>query len=264
MIRILLIAAITVALSACGSAPPRQPVAIEQAQKTALSAHRAMREGDLYRARELFKQAMLMQQALENIPDRSLNTLNLASVQHRMGQDEVALQLLDGLLNDPAQLIPVDLQAAAAFRKAIILVDLGRNNESATAVQVSQNLCAKTCAIQPGLNNLQARLLLDGGNKVSALEIVKQVISANPEKVELANAQRLAGKIENMLEQYDAALAHYSSALELDKELAFSKRIAEDLHGMASALSGLKRDAEAALYQQRAEAVTAASSLLNK
>lgn len=262
MTKFILLVLIALTLAACGSAPPRQPAAIEQAGKAELAAHRALRDGDLPRAREMFRQAMLRQQALENLPAYAMAAINLASVQHRMGQHEAALALLDELLKNSSGLVPVDMQTTAAFRKAVILADQQKYTDAGAALQSADQLCANACSLRAGINNLQARLALQAGDDLAALARAKQVIAADPDKEELANALRIAGKIENSLQQYEAALAHYSNALELDKELAFSPRIALDLQGIAAALLGLGRNDEAAIFAQRAAAVSAAARAL--
>ena len=249
-------------MSACGSAPARLPTAIEQAQKADQAAHRALRDGDLKRARELFKQSMLMQQALENIPETAMSAINLSSVNHKLGDEGTALGLLDDVLADKTMLISVELRAAAAFRKGVILADTGKTEEAAVALQLAKQLCNAQCAFVAGMNNLQARLLLDKKEYAAALAIVKGVMNAGAEKEEQANALRLAGAAETALGLHDAALTHYTAALELDKELALSNRIAEDLQGISKSLANLNRQAEAEAYAHRAASVTVAAQKL--
>ena len=249
-------------ITACGSAPPRQPLAIEQANKADHEAHRALRDGDLLRARELFRKAMLMQQALDNQPASVMAAINLASVSHKLADDATALGLLNAILADVTVGIPSELRAAAAFRKGIILADKGKIAEAETALQRANQECNRQCAFTSGMKNLGARLALAKGEFALALTQAKSVISSSAEKEELANAQRIAATAESALQQHESALAHYQLALELDKELGLSPRIVEDLKGIASVLEKLGRKPEAEIYARRAEAVTSASQLL--
>lgn len=258
----LLLLFLLVSVAACGSPPPRQPMAIEQANKADQAAHRALRDGDLLRARELFKQSMLMQQSLDNLPASATAAVNLSYVFHKLGDDGTALVLLDDVLRESTPLIPSDLHAAAAFRKGIILADGGKISESESALQLAYLSCNKKCTFTPGMNNLSARLALDKGDFETALAMAKNVINAGAEKEEVANAQRIAATAENMLSHNEAALQHYLAALELDKELALSARIYEDLNGIAKALEKLGRKSEADDYARRAETVKAASRML--
>lgn len=259
---LLLVVILTSLASGCGSAPARQPLAIEQAKKADLEAHRALRDGDLLRARELFRKAMLLQQALDNIPASAMAAINLSSVSHRLADDETALRLLDEILADRSAQMSSDLRITAAFRKGIILADHGRLAEAGVALQQATRDCNRQCADNTGMTNLAARLALLNGDFPAALAQAKAVISLGAEKAELANAQRIAATAESALEQNESALDRYHVALALDKELGLSSRIAEDLQGIARVLEKLGRKPEAEIYAQRAQAVTAAAQLL--
>jgi tetratricopeptide (TPR) repeat protein len=249
-------------VAACGSPPPRQPFALEQASKADQAAHRALHDGDLMRARELFRQTMLMQQSLDNLPASAMAAINLSYVFHKLGDDGAALLLLDDVLRQGDAQIPSDLRTAAAFRKGIILADNGKAAEAESALQLANLSCNKPCAFTAGINNLRARLALDKGDFEAALSMAKSVISAAGEKDELANAQRIAAAAVSALDQNEAALEYYSAALQLDKELALSARIYEDLTGIAKVLEKLGRKPEADGYARRAETVKAASNIL--
>jgi len=249
-------------LASCGSAPPRQPLALEKAKKADHEAHRALRDGDLIRARELFNQSMLYQMSLDNRTASATAAINLSSVSHKLGDDSAALGLLDGILADSTAQVPAELRAAAAFRKGIILADTGKIAEAESALQLANQECNKQCAYAPGMNNLRARLALDKGDFASALSAANMVISAGAEKEEVANAHRIAAASETSLGHHEIALAHYQAALGLDKDLALSPRIAEDLKGISSVLLKLGRNSEADIFAHRAEAVIAASRVL--
>ncbi|HEU0186256.1 MAG TPA: tetratricopeptide repeat protein [Gallionellaceae bacterium] len=248
-------------LAGCGSAPPRQPAALEQAGKTEQAAHRAMRDGDLLRARELFHQSMLMQQALDNAPARAQAAINLASVSHKLGDDAAALAVLEPILNEDKPPYPGELRAAAALRKAIILADGGKPADAAW--QQAQQECHQSCGYRAGIANLGARLALARGDHASALALAQQGLAASPGQDEQANALRLSAVAETALGQQDKALAHYQGALEIDTSLGLSRRIAADLHGMAEVLGKLGRVDDAAQYARRAAAVDEAISSLS-
>jgi tetratricopeptide (TPR) repeat protein len=247
-------------LASCGSAPQRPPVALEQARAADKSAHRAMRDGDLVWARELFAQSLALQQSLDNLAGSAIAMINLATVSHRLDDDAAALRLLDRILADGALSYPAELRAAAAFRKAVILADIGRPVEAESALALAAKECAQPCKLRPGMDNLRARLELLKGNTVAALELAKQAM-VGAEKEELANAWRISASAGAALGQHGAALAHYQAALELDKELGLSARIAEDLNGVALMLRQLGRKEEAEGYARRAAAVIEAARL---
>lgn len=257
----LLLLVLMLSVTACGSPPPRQPFAMEQANKADQAARRALRDGDLMRARELFRQTMLMQQTLDNHPASAMAAINLSYVSHKLGDDGAALVLLDSILSESSTLIPSDLRTAAAFRKGVILADSGKAADAELALRLADQSCNNQCAFTAGINNLRARLALDKGDFEAALSAAKSVISATGEKVELANAQRIAAAAESALNHNEAALLNYQAALELDKELALSARIYEDLTGIAKVLEKLGRKPEADDFARRAETLKAASRM---
>ncbi len=254
-------------LDACGSPQPHPPVAVEQAHQTELAAHRAMHEGDLARARELFTQALWLQQSLDNTSGAAMDAINLATVLHKLGDDKAALLQIDHILAGGASIYPPELRAAAAFRKAVILADEGNPGQTIaieSALQLAENECAKPCAYTSGISNLRARLALQKGDYAAALQLAKITLDATgAEKEELANARRIAAVAETARGQHELALAHYMAALALDKEQGISARIALDLNGIAKVLEQLGRKAEAEAYARRAAAVIEAARSLS-
>jgi tetratricopeptide (TPR) repeat protein len=250
------------AVAACGSAPPQRPAAVEKAKKADLEAHRALRDGDLNRASELFNLSMQYHLSLDNRATSAMAAINLAAVSHKLGDDSTALELLEKVLADKSAQVPTDMRAAAAFRKAVILTDTGNAGEAESALQLAAQECNKQCSIVPGINNLRARLALAKGDFTSALSSASTVIGSGADKDELANARRMAAVCESALGNQEVALVHYQAALELDKELALSARIAKDLQGIAGVLLKLGRKDEADVYTRRAESVINAAKNL--
>lgn len=121
------------------------------------------------------------------------------------------------------------------------------------ALRSAENLCDKKCALNFSIDTLRARLLLLNGDARGALEaaqaLSKQDGAGKPEQ---ANVLRIVAAAEEKLQRPAEALQHYRAALEMDKTLALSERIGEDLNGMARASAQLGRDQEAAEYSRRA------------
>ncbi len=243
------------ALSACSSpAPPRPPAAVERASSADHEAKRALSDGDLPVARNLFEQSLRLQQSLDNLPGVAIAAINLAYVHHKMNNDAAALRLLDGIVQDRLVPYPADLRALAAFRRAVILVD-GASKDAPAAVETAVQLCAASCTYTPGLYNLRARLALAGKDYAAAAGFAKSAAdAAGDSKEELANARRNQAAAESALGQPAPALEHYLAALELDKQLGLARRIADDLGGVSRALEKLGRKDEAAAYARRAAA----------
>lgn len=251
----LVLGVLLVALAGCsGTVPPRPPAAVQRAATLEAQAHQAMQDGNLALARTLFEQSLRAQQALDNLPGVATASINLAVVYHGLKNDDMALRLLDAVAGDTRVPYPAELRRAAAFRKAVILVDGGAPGASA-AVESAAALCAKSCPLRAGLDNLRARIALGKRQYADALAFAKTAEGeAGDDKQELANAWRNAAAAESGAGNHAAALDRYQAALELDKRLGVPRRIASDLDGVSRELKQLGRAEESASYARRAAA----------
>jgi tetratricopeptide (TPR) repeat protein len=244
-------------LAACGSAlVPRQPLAIEQARAADKDARKALRDGELLRAQHDFAKALELQQSLDDVAGAATTLINLATVTHQLHDDEGALTWLNKMLLEKKHIYPRDSQLAAAFRKAVILANLGRLSDAESTLQFAEKLCEKKCAQSFSIDVLHARLLLLNGDADGALALAQAVGKEGVAgKEEQANAMRVAAAAEEKLARSASALQHFQAALEMDKALGLSERIGEDLSGMARVSTRLGRDHEAAEYARRADLV---------
>lgn len=243
-------------LAACGSPQPRLPPALEQAQTADKDARRALRMGDMKNARTLFARSVELHQSVDDADGAASALISLATLSHRMGDDAAAIALLDRVLRERIGVYPPEWHITAAFRKAVILVDLGRMDEAGPVLAAAGERCGRDCTLRPGIEVLKARMALLRGDAAAALELARPVASARGAgKEEQANALRIAAAAEEKLMRHDAALLHYRAALELDKSLGLGGRIEEDLNGMARVLKRLGRVEEAAGHARRASIV---------
>jgi tetratricopeptide (TPR) repeat protein len=244
-------------LLACGSTPPlRQPQAIEQTLSADNDARRALRNGDLLNALHDFEKVLELQQSLDDTAGAAETMINLATVFHRMSADEAALSWLDKILLEKERIYPPESILTASFRKAVILTNLARISEAETALKSAETLCEQKCALSYGIEVLHARLLLLKGDADGALAIA-QVLGGKDVggKEEQANALRVAAMAEEKLARSSSALQHYQAALQIDKSLGLSRRIGEDLNGLARVSKQLGQDQDAAEYLRRANLV---------
>jgi tetratricopeptide (TPR) repeat protein len=247
-------------LAACGSTPaPRQPLAIEQARAADKDARKALRDGELLRAQHGFARALVLQQSLDDTAGAATTLLNLATVTHRLNDDEGALKWLDRILLEKESIYPPESLITAAFRKAVILADLSRSGEAEHALRSADKQCAGKCALNHGIDVLRARLMLLNGDADGALELAMTVgKQSEAGGEEQANALRVAAAAEEKLARSAGALQHFQAALALDRSLGLSARIGEDLNGMARVSKQLGRDRDAAEYARRAVLVNEA------
>ncbi|MEO6974641.1 MAG: hypothetical protein ABI144_02050 [Gallionella sp.] len=241
-------------LVACSSAPvPRQPLAIEQSRTADKDARKALKNGELLQAQHDFTAALALQQSLDDTAGSATTMINLATVAHQLDDNRSALTWLDRIVLEKEAIYPQEARLAAVFRKAVILADLERLGDADRALRFANKLCDKKCTLNYGIEALQARLLLLNGDASGALELAQTLSKqGGADRSEQANALRIVAAAEEKLRRPAVALQHYRAALELDKALALSKRIGEDLNGMARASVQLGRDQEAAEYSRRA------------
>lgn len=245
-------------LTACGSAPtPRQPQALEQVQAANKDAQRALRGGELLRARHDFAKTLGLQQSLDDAAGAAITLINLATVTHQLHDDQAALSWLDKILLEEAPIYPPESRLIASFRKAVILTNLARLSEAESNLDLSEKLCEKKCTLHLGIDALRARLLLLKGDAEGALALAQAASkAAEADEDEQANVLRVAAAAEEKLARHASAFQHYQAALGMDKSLSLSPRIAEDLNGMARTSTQLGHVREAAIYARRAAIVS--------
>jgi tetratricopeptide (TPR) repeat protein len=254
-IRGIILGLLAAALAGCsGTIPPKPPAVVQRAGTVEAQARQAVQDGDLALARSLFEQALRLHQSLDDLPGVATASINLAAVYHGLKNDAMALRLLDAVAGDTQVPYPPELRRAAAFRKAVILVDDGAQG-GAAAVDAAAGLCGKSCELAAGLDNLRARVALQNKQYADALAFARAAEGeAGEDTQEQANAWRNAAAAEAGAGRHGAALDRYLAALALDKRLGMPKRIADDLDGVSRELKRVGRADESASYARRAAA----------
>jgi tetratricopeptide (TPR) repeat protein len=229
------------------------PLITEQAQSADKEARRAIKNGELMRAKIYFARALQLRQSIDNQAEAAATLISLASVTHQMHDDEGALIWLDKILSQNSPVYPAQHVTTAAFHKAVILTNLSRLNEADFALKLSERLCNNICSLHFGIDTLRARLWLLNENPQLAMQLAQTVIKDNAtEKVEQANALRVIAAAEEKLSNFAGAFQHYQQTLEMDKALGLSGRISEDLTGLARVSTQRGQHQEAALFAKRA------------
>ncbi|MBF0129465.1 MAG: hypothetical protein HQL33_05705 [Alphaproteobacteria bacterium] len=250
-------------LLGCGGTPPdRPPLALEQAATLDKRAHAAVRARQYPLARDLYGRLLRLRQSIEDLPGIATATINLASVEHLLGDDVASVRLLDAVLADPAGLFPDDIKAEAAFRRGVIAIGAGDRTAATSALLRARGLCASPCPRDAGLLNLEGRLALAEGDPQKALAAAGRAgTAAGLDREESANARRITARALAASGRLDEALAAYRLVLEEDKDLADARPISDDLDAIAELLVRMGRKEEADGYRQRAATVRAAIPL---
>jgi len=241
-------------LTACGSPAPRLPDAIQQARTLDKDARRALLAGDLLRAQYNFTKVLALQQSVDDSAAVAITMLNLATVAYQLQDQQAAFAWLDKIILEQAGVYPKEARLTAFFRKAVFLANAQKLTEAELALQSAENFCVQQCTEYYGLKVLQARLLLLKGDVKNAHALATELSKQSAiDSTELANAIRIQAAAEEKLALNTEALKHYQTALEMDKKLALSSRIAEDLLGLSRVASTLGKSEEAVIYSRRAE-----------
>jgi tetratricopeptide (TPR) repeat protein len=240
-------------LTACGSPAPRLPSVIQQAHTLDKEARRAQQTGDLLRAHYNFTKLLALQQSVDDTAAVAITQLNLATVAYQLQDQPAAFAWLDKIILEQAGVYPKEARLTAYFRKAVFLANAQKLTEATLALQSAENLCEQKCAEYFGLKVLQARLLLLNGDAKNALALATELSKQSAlDNSELANVIRIQAAAEEKLALNTASFKHYQSALEMDKKLALTSRITEDLLGLSRVANTLGQADEAILYSRRA------------
>ena len=239
------IAALSAALSACGTAPPEPSPAVREAVNYNQRAARALRAGRIDAARNLYESALRVDRSVENADGIAVNLLGLARVEQAAGNLPAAQAHLDTVLADAPLALPVARKAEAAARRALIGFDAGDNALAADWAKRAEELCLPVaCPARAAIANLRARASLIAGNPANAILFARRALdasgganagAADEPRVERANANRTIG--ESALAFRDSRLARQAlaEALALDQALGRPDRIRRDLLLLAQA-----------------------------
>lgn len=189
----------------------------------------------------------------------ALNALNLASAYRKTGDYDSALKYANYILESKGYSFESHSLASASYIKSLVLLESGKNGESATFADRGLDFCKKgACTIRGALYNVKARIALWAGNFLLAKELARQALKINSWEgnlAEKANSYRLGGDAMVSLKEFNNAKKSYLAALEIDKKLGLSGKIALDLEGSGRSLFNLHSCDEAERYFERALSV---------
>lgn len=247
-----------VLLSACGSVEELRSARLEQATEFNQRAQRAFQRGEYQAAATLYEQALQVDVAIENESGIAINTLNLARVNRKLDNTELAERLLDHLLEDKAlNYAPAHL-AEAAVQKALLLLQKNDVEGASLAADKAVVHCSADCGISGVIDNVRAGIALRANDADRALQLSERAASANGAvPLEHANSLRLMASARLLKNEPDAALKILEQALSMDKSLGLPEKIRQDLLLFAQAYEKLGQAGVAAQYRDRAARIAA-------
>jgi tetratricopeptide (TPR) repeat protein len=259
----LIVVAGFVLLAACAQQPGK-PLAARQAE--AIEANRKaelrFRGGDFDGAVQQYREALRIEQSIEDVDGIAANAINLSIAYQRLGKHAEARASLAPVLDHSTLSFPPARLAQAALRRAVLDFDERRYAGAAEWLEKATAWCGQQgCALSSAINNVRGLLALEAGRTDAAAASARAALDASRgsgDRVEAANAMRLLGNVAIRAGDAAAALAPLTEALAIDRELALPRKIYLDLVGLgrASALGGER--AAARTYYERALAVSEA------
>ena len=237
------------ALSACAGPPARPPSPTQAlADTSAAQALRAFQRADWALAQARYQAALQAAVALQDPARTGAALLGLSAALARQGDLAGAQAAVDQILADP-QAFDASLQARAATRKALLLLDGPAPDAALAWADRASALCAAPCALAPTLDNLRAHRALARGAPAEALALARAAGAAaqagahsnapssaqstsapiDAQEGEQAGALRLQGRALAALGQTESAATALAQALAIDRRLGLPDRVALDL-----------------------------------
>jgi tetratricopeptide (TPR) repeat protein len=260
-----LAACLAQSLAACDSAPPTQSdVEVRRERLVELNdrAQRAVGRGELRRASALYREALRVAESFEDFRSIGMNALNLAAVHQALDEPEQAHRALERVLATPTR-FDAPVMAEAAGRVSSLALQAGDLGAAEQWLARAEKECRPPqCRIQAALLNLRAQLVLERGGTGEARGLAARALAASRaegNREEEANALRIDGRAASRQGDPPQAVALLTRALEIDKQLTLSRKIALDLLALAEIeLARGMRDV-ARDYAQRALDVSSAA-----
>lgn len=254
--------AAAVLLASCAAAPEAPPPARQQASALNLRGVELHRAGDHAGAARLFLDAATRSQAIEDEEGLAQALLNLARTLQAQGRTLDADAALARLLDNAPPGMPPARRAEGLLQRALLALGRGERAAALRWHGEAQAAChaGPACTLAPVLLNLGARLALESGDAAGALRQAQAALPRHRNagnRVETANALRLAGAAMLALGRPFDAAPLLAEALQLDKALAQSDKICHDLTLLGQASLGAERRA----YWRRALAVASAAGM---
>jgi len=237
-------------LAGClGGHQPVRPEVQTRAEKLLDRGIMASNQGNQAAAEGMFNDALSIAASIEDRQLTLRTLINQARLYRLAKQFDRAVMAIDTALAAGSE---TGIEQAELFHeKALLELALERTE---SAEKWARMAIAAESGDQLGQRlNLLARTML-AGRKLSGLqELLNRALSANrgQNREEEANSLRMLGIFARQMMAFDQAGQHLSEALEIDKQLAISTKIAADLEELAINSIQAEKPAQAVAYLQR-------------
>jgi tetratricopeptide (TPR) repeat protein len=208
-------------------------------------------------ALEDFAESLRINRSIENSEGVVVSLINSSRVLRQNGNNEAARVMLNGAVQFVTPESP--LNSEFSFEMAQVLLTAGALDQAVP--WVSQAGAAETGAQHGRRINLLARLRYLQGNLTEADKLVREALLINREngaREEEANSHRTLADIMAAGSRHAEAANSYTTALDIDKDLGTSRKIAADLRGLAHLYRAQSDLDHALVYYRRAVDVSSA------
>jgi tetratricopeptide (TPR) repeat protein len=246
-----------------GKAQPARPEVQLQAETALTRGIRSEQKGDHLEAEKQLSQSLALSTSIEDNPARATALINLARL-HRLQHD---LPKAEARIEQALAITGIDsrLSDEAVFEKALIEL---ANNSPAAALEWAQKAVAAERGDQLGSRlNLACRIELVRGNWNDAKELAEKALIENRssgQAEEEANSLRILGIVARNEKNYGLGAQFLQEALQNDKRIGKSGKIAADLEELAETSRSAGNLRDASTYLERAYEVNLAGGRLRQ
>lgn len=246
-------------VAGCGHAPAPRTEEQERAIELNRRAQSALESGEHRLALELYRQALAVNHAMEDVDGIARELANVATLHRKLGEKQQARTALEQMLAPAGIPFTSSHRAEAMYRLAAGAFEDGDDKAAREWSEKALALCAGPgCAAEGALRNFRAGLALRENDAASAFAQARAALELNRrarDGAEEANSLRLMADAQLRLGDAAGALAAYLQAFELDRAAGAGRKIALDLMGLGHASARRGSPAEAEGYFRRALAV---------
>ncbi len=247
-----------VLLVSCVSTPKQKPSSfLQQAERRNLTGVNAEAQGKLIAAESEFLEAHRLFSSVENFHGMVLTLINSSRVNRKIGDSEKADAAIDYALNLSAH--TPELEAEVYFEKAKSLLQKTSLDDS--EFWAGKAVKAAGEKDRPRMLNFLASIYLKKGMLLNVKEnatAAEKLARSLGEKREEGNSLRILAEAALLEKRLTDSLILFQTALLLDKEVAVSIRVSDDLRGMGRVYELLGDNNTAALSFKRSAAINVA------
>ncbi|MBI5194913.1 MAG: tetratricopeptide repeat protein [Nitrospirae bacterium] len=242
----------------CGHTPLSMSDVQKQAVEFNQQGESAFKKGIYKRALSSYAEALRLNRSIENFEGIGINLVNMAVVQHKLGDKDSAHRYADEVVRSSEFGVRSGLISDAAFIKALLYLDDRNYDQALKWADKALNFCRDDCRTEGGIYNLKGRTAFFKGDFSSALTYAETGLELNKkssDKDEEANSLRLIAGIKAKRGEYEDSKKLFKNALAIDKELGAGRKVAMDLTGIGDIFAGQGACKDAMNYYIRSMSV---------